>query len=158
MRIAVIGAGAWGTGLAVVLGRKGTHRVRLWAYETEVRESIAATRENSHFLPGCLVPETVSLAGSLEEALGEAEIVVSAMPSQHCRTLFRQMQPYLRAEMLFVSATKGLEEDGLLRMTQVITSELSGFRVRVGALSGPTFAKEVARGDPTAITIASVDA
>lgn len=155
MKIAVIGAGAWGTGLAIVLGRKGTHQVRLWAYESEVRESIAAARENAHFLPGCRVPETVSVTGALEQALLGAEIVVSAMPSQHCRALFREMRPYLRPDLLFVSATKGLEEDGLLRMTQVISSEI--FQYRVGALSGPTFAKEVARGDPTAITIASTD-
>ena len=157
MKIAVIGAGAWGTGLAIVLGRKGTHAVRLWAFEREVRDSIAASRENSYFLPGAPIPETVSVTGSFEDALRDAEIVVSVMPSQHCRGLFQQMRTHLRLEMLFVSATKGLEEDGLLRMTQVISAELSGFRARVGALSGPTFAREVARGDPTAITIASND-
>jgi glycerol-3-phosphate dehydrogenase (NAD(P)+) len=155
MKIAVIGAGAWGTGLAIVLGRKGTHSVRLWAYENDVRESIVASRENTRFLPGCLVPETVSVTGALEEALGDAEIVVSVMPSQHCRTLFREMRPYVRIEMLFVSATKGLEENGLLRMSEVIASEIP--QARIGALSGPTFAREVARGDPTAIAIASKD-
>jgi glycerol-3-phosphate dehydrogenase (NAD(P)+) len=156
MKIAVIGAGAWGTGLAIVLGRKGTHEVRLWAYESEVREAIAASRENTRFLPGCPVPETVSVTGALDEALRDAEIVVSVMPSQHCRALFRQMRSLVEPRLLFVSATKGLEEDGLLRMSEVITSEISG--ARVGALSGPTFAREVARGDPTAITIASADA
>jgi glycerol-3-phosphate dehydrogenase (NAD(P)+) len=160
MKIAVIGAGAWGTGLAIVLGRKGTHSVQLWAYESEVRQAMATARENAHFLPGCRVPDTVSVTGSFEDALLDAEIVVSVMPSQHCRTLFQQMRPRLRREMFFVSATKGLEGDGLLRMTQVISSVVSGeggFQPRVGALSGPTFAKEVARGDPTAITIASAD-
>jgi glycerol-3-phosphate dehydrogenase (NAD(P)+) len=157
MKIAVVGAGAWGTGLAIVLGRKRTHDVRMWAYEKQVRQSITHARENLQFLPGCQIPETVSVAENLEEALSSAEIVVSVMPSQHCRTLFQQMRPHVRDEMLFVSATKGLEEDGLLRMTQVISAELSQFRARVGALSGPTFAREVARGDPTAITIASTD-
>jgi glycerol-3-phosphate dehydrogenase (NAD(P)+) len=157
MKIAVVGAGAWGTGLAIVLGRKRTHDVRMWAYEKQVRQSITHARENLQFLPGCPIPETVSVTENLEEALGSAEIVVSVMPSQHCRTLFQQMRPHVRDEMLFVSATKGLEEDGLLRMTQVISAELSQFRARVGALSGPTFAREVARGDPTAITIASTD-
>jgi glycerol-3-phosphate dehydrogenase (NAD(P)+) len=82
------------------------------------------------------------------------------MPSQHCRTLFQQMRPFLKSEMLFVSATKGLEESTLLRMTEVISLVISadgGFQPRLGALSGPTFAKEVARADPTAITIASSD-
>ncbi len=158
MKIAVIGAGAWGTGLAIALGRNKSHAVRLWALEPEVRQSIAQARENLQFLPGCQIPETVSVTGDLEEALTGAEIVISAMPSQHCRKLFQQMRPHVSDKMLFVSATKGLEEDGLLRMTQVISAELSHFRARVGALSGPTFAREVARGDPTAITIASTDA
>jgi glycerol-3-phosphate dehydrogenase (NAD(P)+) len=157
MKIAVIGAGAWGTGLTIVLGRKRTHDIRLWAYEKEVRQAISQAGENLQFLPGCQIPETVSVTGTLNEALSGAEIVVSAMPSQHCRRLFQQMRPHVREEVLFVSATKGLEEDGLLRMTEVISAELSQFRARVGALSGPTFAREVARGDPTAITIASTD-
>ena len=161
-RIAVIGAGAWGTGLAIVLGRRGGHQVRLWAHEKEVRESISARRVNELFLPGQSIPETVSPTGSLQEALHGAEIVVSVMPSQHCRHLFQQMLPHLKPGMLFVSATKGLEENTLLRMTevvaQVIRNRANGFSPRIGALSGPSFAKEVARGDPTAITVASQDA
>jgi glycerol-3-phosphate dehydrogenase (NAD(P)+) len=158
--IAVIGAGAWGTGLSIVLGRKGTHRVRLWAFEKEVRDSIAAGRVNDLFLPGQTIPECVSTTGSLERALRGSAIVVSVMPSQHCRRLFQEMRPHLNPEMLIVSATKGLEENTLLRMTEVIAQIVAtdaGFRARVGALSGPSFAKEVARGDPTAITIASED-
>src|SRR5438270_383217 len=158
--IAVIGAGAWGTAISIVLGRKGTHHVRLWAHEKEVRESIATRHVNELFLPGEQIPETVRATGSLDDALGGAEIVVSVMPSQHCRRLFEQMQPHLRPEMLFVSATKGLEERTLLRMTEIICSVVQGargFTPRIGALSGPSFAKEVARGDPTAITIASKD-
>jgi glycerol-3-phosphate dehydrogenase (NAD(P)+) len=158
--IAVIGAGAWGTGLAIVLGRKGTHGVRLWAHEKEVCESIASRRVNDMFLPGEAIPASVSATGGLEQALAGAEIVVSVMPSQHCRRLFEQMQPYLRPEMIVVTATKGLEESTLLRMSEVICAVLKstrGFPPRIGALSGPSFAKEVARGDPTAITIASQD-
>jgi glycerol-3-phosphate dehydrogenase (NAD(P)+) len=159
-RIAVIGAGAWGTGLAIVLSRRGGHQVQLWAHETEVRESISNRHINELFLPGQNIPENVSAAGSLQEALHEAEIVVSVMPSQHCRPLFQQMRPDLKPEMLFVSATKGLEEKTLLRMTQVITeitASGNGFSPRIGALSGPSFAKEAAHGDPTAIAIASQD-
>jgi glycerol-3-phosphate dehydrogenase (NAD(P)+) len=159
--IAVIGAGAWGTSLSIVLGRKGTHRVRLWAHEKEVRESIASHRNNALFLPEQTIPDHVSVTGSFEEALQSTEIVVSVMPSQHCRGLFQKMRPFLKPAMLFVSATKGLEEATLLRMTEVISLVVGsdgGFQPRIGALSGPTFAKEVARGDPTAITIASGDA
>ena len=124
-------------------------------------ESIAARHVNDLFLAGQPIPEAVSATGSLQEALQDAEIVVSVMPSHHCRRLFHEMSAFLRADMLFVSATKGLEEQGLLRMSEVIASVLKadrGFPPRIGALSGPTFAKEVARGDPTAITIASLDA
>jgi glycerol-3-phosphate dehydrogenase (NAD(P)+) len=159
-RIAIIGAGAWGTGLSVVLGRGGQHRVRLWAHEKEVRDSISSRRVNELFLPGQSIPDSVSPTGSLPEALEDAEIVISVMPSQHCRHLFTQMRPWLRPGMLFVSATKGLEEATLLRMTEVIAQivESPDFASRIGALSGPSFAREVARGDPTAITIASQDA
>jgi glycerol-3-phosphate dehydrogenase (NAD(P)+) len=158
--ITVVGAGAWGTSLSIVLGRKGAHRVRLWAHEKEVRDSISSHRINELFLPGHAIPDSVSVTGSIEEALQRAEIVVSVMPSQHCRGLFQKMRPFLKPSMLFVSATKGLEEDTLLRMSEVISRVVGsdgGFQPRIGALSGPTFAKEVARGDPTAITIASKD-
>jgi glycerol-3-phosphate dehydrogenase (NAD(P)+) len=159
--IAIIGAGAWGTGLSIALGRKGTHQIHLWAHEKEVRDSISSRRINEFFLPGQPIPDCVSATGSFEEALHGAEIVVSVMPSPHCRRLFQDMRRFLTPGMLFVSATKGLEEGTLLRMTQVIAAVAGsdgGFPPRVGALSGPTFAKEVARGDPTAITIASQDA
>jgi glycerol-3-phosphate dehydrogenase (NAD(P)+) len=159
-QIAIIGAGAWGTALSIVLGRKGRHRVRLWAYEKAVRETIVSSRTNALFLPGQEIPDSVLATGSLEEALSDAGIVVSAMPSLHCRRLFQEIVPHLRPEMLVVSATKGLEQTSFLRMTEVICLIAKDRRIDcgVGALSGPTFAAEVARGDPTAITIASADA
>ena len=160
MNISVIGAGAWGTAIAIVAGRRGSHRVRLWAYEKEVRESICARRTNDLFLPDAKIPEGVAPTNSFEEALSGAEIVVSVMPSHHTRRLFTQMAPHVTPNMLFVSATKGVENDSMLRMTEVIAEVLGKAGVkspRVGALSGPSFAKEVARGDPTAITIASKD-
>jgi glycerol-3-phosphate dehydrogenase (NAD(P)+) len=160
-KIAIVGAGAWGTGLAIVLGRKGTHQVRLWAHEKEVRDSISALRLNQLFLPEQSVPETVLPTNDWAEAIQDAEIVVSAVPSHHCRAIFGKMQAHLKPEMLLVSATKGLENETHMRMTEVIAQVLgsaNGFTARVGALSGPSFAKEVARGDPTAITIASHDA
>jgi len=159
-RIAVIGAGAWGTALAMVLGRKPAHQVCLWANEREVCESIAERRVNEHFLPGFVVPDSVRATNDLAAALDGAEIVVSVMPSQHCRALFERMAPSLDSKMLFVSCTKGLEKESLLRMTEVIADVLRTrkFTPRFGALSGPTFAKEVARGDPTAVAVASADA
>jgi glycerol-3-phosphate dehydrogenase (NAD(P)+) len=159
--IAIIGAGAWGTALSIVLGREETHRIRLWAHETEVCESIAQRRINEKFLPSQLIPGSVTPFNDLAEALEGAAIVVSVMPSQHCRRLFEQMRPHLRPETIIVSATKGLEETSLLRMTEVImevVKDPSGREPRIGALSGPSFAFEAARGDPTAIAIASQDA
>ncbi len=158
--IAVIGAGAWGTAISIVLGRRQTHQVRLWAHEIEVRESIRGRRVNDLFLPQQSIPEAVDCTNSLEKALQGAAIVVSVMPSHHTRRVFQEMLPHLRPEMLFVSATKGIENDSLLRMTEVITQivgDSGRFAPRIGALSGPTFAKEVAKGDPTALTIASAD-
>ena len=161
--IAIVGGGAWGTGLAVVLGRKGTHRVRMWVLEKDVCDSINQRHENELFLPGQRIPEAVCATNSLQEALRGVEIVVSVMPSHHVRRVFREMQPHVSADMLFVSATKGLENETLLRVTEVIKEVLGeraqdAFNPRIGALSGPSFAQEVARGDPTAITIASSDA
>lgn len=158
--IAIIGAGAWGTALSIVAGRNGNHRVRLWAHEKEVRASIEERHVNELFLPEQTIPAVVQATNDLGEALQGAEIVISVMPSNHCRRLFEKMQPFLRPEMLFVSATKGLEDGSLARMTEVIAQVLSDKRnlpVRIGAMSGPSFAKEVARGDPTAVTIASQD-
>jgi glycerol-3-phosphate dehydrogenase (NAD(P)+) len=159
--IAVIGGGAWGTGIAIVLGRKGTHRVRLWAHETDVCESIAQKRINERFLPGRNIPDSVTATTDLTRALRGAEIIVSVMPSQHCRGLFERMRPLIEPQALIVSATKGLEEGSLQRMSEVIADILKrdkGNTPTVGALSGPSFAQEVARGDPTAITIASQSA
>ena len=112
------------------------------------------------FCPGTRLPESVTATGHYQEAVRGAEIVVSVMPSHHCRRVFEEMWVYLTPEMLIVSATKGLENNTHLRMSEVITQVIKaaqGFTPRVGALSGPSFAKEVARGDPTAITIASPD-
>ena len=158
-RIAVIGAGAWGTALAAVAGRRGDHEVRLWAFEKEVCESIATSRINSVFLPDCQLPQTIRVTNDLKDALLGAEIVVSVMPSHHCRRTFEHMAQWLLPQMLFVSATKGIENDTLLRMTEVIQEVVSfgGFRPRIAALSGPSFAKEVAQGKPTAVTVASTD-
>lgn len=159
--IAIIGAGAWGTALSIALARRGSHDIKLWAYEKEVVESIRTTHINEPFLSGCPLPEGIKATQSLAEAISGAEIVLSVMPSHHARRLWSQMKPLLRPEMLLVSATKGIENDTLLRMTEVITDVLThgegGFQPRLCAISGPTFAREVAKGDPTTLSVASAD-
>ncbi len=159
--IAIIGAGAWGTALSIILARRETHQVRLWAHEKDVCDSIARKRVNERFLPGQHIPDCVTPYDELAGAVDGAATVVSVMPSQHCRRLFEQLRAHLQPETIIVSATKGLEEDSLLRMTEVIAQILSNDNrspQRIGALSGPSFALEAARGDPTAVTIASQDA
>lgn len=154
-RIAVVGAGAWGTALSIVLARGGKHEVRLWAYEQQVSESVKSKRVNDLFLPGHHIPESVQVTNLLEKVLQDAEIVLTVMPSHHARRLYEEMKGIPQSVTL-VSATKGIENGSFKRMTEVV-AEATGL-TRIAALSGPTFAKEVARGDPTALTAASTDA
>ena len=123
--IAIIGAGAWGTALSIVLGRKGKRRLRLWAREKEVCDSITSRRCNDLFLPGQQIPESVNATNDLGCALQNAAIVVNVVPSHHARRIFEQMAPQLRSGMIFVSATKGVEEGTLLRMSEVIAHVVS---------------------------------
>ena len=154
MRIAVIGAGGWGTALARLAARQD-HQVRLWAFETEVVDSIRNRRANETFLPGIELPATLESTHDLAEATHDAEMVLTAVPSQHLRTVLEQAAPHVPADALMVSATKGIEEKTLLRMTEVI-EQVMGSRLGPGvvALSGPTFAREVAEDHPTALVAA----
>lgn len=134
-------------------------RVRLWVFEPELACRMAAARENQWYLPGQRIPESVEILTDLEGALRDADVVLGAMPSHVARQLYRRMTPWLAPSMLFVSATKGLETGTLLRISQVLEQVVGEcFPPRVGVLSGPSFAAEVARGEPTALAIASRDA
>jgi glycerol-3-phosphate dehydrogenase (NAD(P)+) len=156
-RISIIGAGGWGTALALTLAQAG-HAITLWAFEQEVAEEIRSRRENSLFLPGFRLPERVRATNSFREALGGAEIVVLAIPSHVCGRIYEEMLPALRADMVFVSATKGLDTAKLMRMSEVFRHVVGDrFAVRFVALSGPSFAREVAAGSPTALVVASED-
>jgi glycerol-3-phosphate dehydrogenase (NAD(P)+) len=158
-KIAIIGAGGWGTALAIVLGRSRVpHRIALWVREPEILESLKSEGQNPVFLPGFTIPPETEITGEFSEALAEADLVVSAIPSAHVREIYSAMLPFLVPTMAFASATKGLETTTLLRMSEVIEQILAAkFPPRVAAISGPSFAREVARGDPTAIVAASVD-
>ena len=143
-KIAVIGAGSWGTALAMALTRsRAKHAVALWVYETDICESLRTRRVNEVFLPGFEVPREVAATNDFAEALDGAEIVLGVMPSGHARGLYSKMLPHLKPEMVFVSATKGLDPATLERITQVI-EHVAGqkFAPRVAALSGPSFAKD----------------
>jgi glycerol-3-phosphate dehydrogenase (NAD(P)+) len=153
--VAVLGAGSWGTALAVHLGRIG-HRVKLWARQRSLADDIAARRANAVYLPDVSLPPTVTVTHALDAALGESELVVSAIPSHGCRTVMRAAAPYLSPRATIVSATKGLESGSFRRMSEVIAEELGGARPVV-VLSGPSFAIEVAEQLPTAVLAASTD-
>jgi len=155
--LAIIGAGSWGTALAVVLGPRFPH-LRLWVYETDLAARMKASRENDVYLPGCPLPPHIEVTSELSHALQDAEVVLSVMPSHLVRVLYQQMLPFLNDSMIFVSATKGLETLTLLRMSEVIREILQPhFAPQVAAISGPTFAREVARFEPTALVVASGD-
>ena len=156
-RLAVIGGGGWGTALAIVLAPR-FERVRLWVYEQDLAERMHSSRENDVFLPGARLRDNTTVTNVLAEAVEDAEIVLGVMPSHHARRVYDDMLPHLTDDMLLVSATKGLENGTLLRMSQVMNDVVGNrFPPRVGVLSGPTFAREVVRGEPAAVVIASHD-
>ncbi len=155
--LAIIGAGSWGTALAIVLAPR-FDRVRLWVYEADLVERMARTRENDIFLPGFRLPGNVEISGDLKLTLGGAGTVIGVVPSRFARRLYGAALPHLEPEMNFVSATKGLENGTLLRMSEVAREVIrEKFSPRIAVLSGPTFAREVARGEPTAVVISSED-
>ena len=196
-RITVLGAGAWGTAIALSLSRRGGHRVTLWSHSVEEARQIANARENVLFLPGFPLPADIAITAS-EDAVSDAEIVVSVIPSEFLRPTFARLRPFMRPGQIVVSATKGVEDRTFLRMTEVIAAclgeppdegespatnpdthlevfteegapevsssgippapfPLNESEFSIGALSGPSFAIEVAQAQPTAITIAFHD-
>jgi glycerol-3-phosphate dehydrogenase (NAD(P)+) len=155
MKVALIGAGAFGTSLAWVLGGKG-YEVLLWAREPEVVEDIRERHENRRFSPGNLLPPTVSATGDLEEALTGADLVVSATPSHAARQVFASANGFIPAGVPIVAVSKGIEEETLLVPTEVLESVLpEKYHPYLAVLSGPSFAKEIVKGTPTVVTAAA---
>jgi len=153
-RITVIGAGAWGTALAKHLSQKGLS-VQLWAYEREVVDAIDLAHENSRFLPGVALPHTLKVTNSLVQATEGCETILFAVPSHVARTVMQQLAPVLSDETPIISATKGVEEDTLKLITQVMEDVLPrSCHQSLMVLSGPSFATEVSRGQPTALCLA----
>jgi len=197
-RIAVLGSGAWGTAIALALDRRGGHRITLWSHAAEEAGQIAAAGENILFLPGFPLPSGIAVTAD-PAPVGEAEIVVSVIPSEFLRPTLNRLRPWFHPGQVVVSATKGVENSTCLRMTEVIASSLgaataqagaardenpdshlevfveptapevssSGIALAprsldelvlpIGAFSGPSFALEVAQGQPTAVTVAFDD-
>lgn len=155
--LAIIGAGSWGTALAIVLAPR-FDRIRLWAHEEELVSRMQSHRENELFLPGFELPGNVTPTHDLATALDGADLVLGVMPSKYARQVYTSMTPFIAERMQFVTATKGLEHGTLLQMSEVAREAIGArFQPRIAALSGPTFAREVARGEPAAVVIASED-
>lgn len=155
--LAIIGGGSWGTALAIVLAPRFA-RTSLWIFEPDLARQVRATRINDTYLPSFEIPSNVEVTSNLDNALEASDVVLSVVPSHLVRAIYSQMLPFLRPSMLFVSATKGLENGTLLRMSDVIRQVVrQRFDPHVAAISGPTFAREVARLDPTALVVASDD-
>jgi len=155
-KITVLGAGGWGTALAIHCARIG-HSVHLWARNPALADDMNRRRANAIYLPDVLFPEQLRVTGSLDEALSGVGLVVSAVPSHGGRELTRAIRPHLAPGAVVVSATKGLEVDSHLRMSEVIAQEV-GDAHPVVVLSGPSFAMEVAKELPTVVLAASADA
>jgi glycerol-3-phosphate dehydrogenase (NAD(P)+) len=156
-RIIVLGSGAWGTALALSLARNG-RSVTLWAHSPEAAREIVDAGENRQFLPGFPLPAEITVTGD-NAAVAHADIILSVVPSEFLRPTIARLRPHMHDAQILVSATKGVENNTFLRMTQVIASSAAevGLTLPIGAFSGPSFAQEVAEGQPTAVTVAFDD-
>lgn len=157
MRVAVLGAGSWGTTLAIVLAENG-HDVALWEFDAQLATTVARNRENQKFLPGVTLPASIEVTNDLGAALRAAVMVVFVVPSHATRETARRAAPFLPSGALLVCATKGLEEGTLSRMSEVLRDELRVEPGRIVSLVGPSHAEEVSRRIPTSIVAAGSDA
>ncbi len=154
-QLAVLGAGSWGTALAIALAERFSE-IKMWARDPACAAALHEKRENARYLPGFRLPLNVSVCSDISGAVSQAGVVLVAVPSAHLREIVKSARPYLERSAPVVSVTKGIEEDSLCRMSEVMVEVLgAGSEARVAAFSGPTFAKEIAAGEPAAVVIAS---
>lgn len=152
--VGIIGSGAWGTTLALLLAKKN-YAVALWEHQPERAIEIQKSRENALFMPGFRLPDGLNVTSQVAEAVQGKDLLVLVTPSQRMRENVRLLAPYLDQETLFVSASKGIEIGSLKRMTEIISDELPPARDRIAAVSGPNIAREVAEEKPTAAVVAA---
>ena len=152
--IGVIGAGSWGTALALTLSGKG-HQVKIWDLDETHLLELGKNRENVRYLPGIPFPSNLRIAKTLQEALKDADVVLFSAPAQHFRSALDNAEPYLRSDMILVNVAKGIEQKTLLRMSEIAFEKLPD--ARYVTLSGPSHAEEVGRNLPTTVAVASKD-
>ena len=153
-RIAILGAGAWGTALALSLARQGRHDLLLWAHSPEHALEMQRTRENSRYLPGFSLPHAVAITESIHDAVAHGTVLLSVTPSSNLPETVTHIAPFLTSRHVFISASKGIEDGTFRRMSEVVAALTP---VRFATLGGPSFAKEVAAGLPTAAVLATAD-
>jgi len=149
--IAVIGAGSWGTTLASLLAEK-EYDVSLWTFEKEIVETVRNTGMNSVYLPDVYLPANLKITNDLEEAVKNSRYILNVVPTQFTRAVFKNAIPYVPENAVIISASKGIEQGTLLTVSSIL-KEITGHQIAV--LSGPSFAKEVSRKLPTAVTLAA---
>jgi glycerol-3-phosphate dehydrogenase (NAD(P)+) len=156
LRIGVVGAGSWGTALAKLLADKG-FALDLWVFEPEVREQIEKDRENKDFLPGFILPEIISPTNDIEIAVKNKDLVLIVVPSHCMRDMAGRMKPFISPDTILVTASKGIENNTHMVMSQILEEILEFLpREHIAVLSGPSFAKEVANKVPTVVASASL--
>jgi glycerol-3-phosphate dehydrogenase (NAD(P)+) len=151
-RIAILGAGAWGTALALSLARRGGHEICLWSHSATLADQLTEAGQNLPYLPGFTLPVDIDITADLPRSIFEADVLLCVTPSQHLRGVITQIAPLLTKNQIVLSASKGLEETTFLRMSQLVASVTNN---PFAVLSGPSFAQEVAAGMPTAVVVAS---
>lgn len=152
--ITLIGAGSWGTAMAVHLAEAGRD-VTLWARRSQLVEEIQETQRNSRYLPDIRIPDAVDITSDLEDAASNAAVLAVAVPSQHLRGVAERLRPLLTKEQTLVSLSKGIENETLLTMSQVLEEVLGNEATDIGVLYGPSHAEEVAEGRPTTVVAAA---
>ena len=153
MNIGIVGAGSWGTALAILLANEG-NQIDLWVYEKDLFEIINSTRENTYFLPGRSFPENIRPSKSLKEVVSEKEVILIVVPSHVFRPVLNELNPFLMENCLVVNASKGIENDTLSTIHEIL-KETIRVRFTPATISGPTFAVEIAAGVPSALVAAA---
>jgi len=157
MRISVLGAGGWGTTLAILLHHNG-HEVTLWEYKRAYARTLNRTRENKIYLPGIKIPKEISITHSLDESCDDKHMIVLAVPSQFIRSVLHPIRKLNFDDTTFVNMAKGIEKDTLLTVSQIIKDEIHSISSsHIGVISGPSHAEEVSRKIPTAVVASSRD-
>jgi glycerol-3-phosphate dehydrogenase (NAD(P)+) len=155
MRVAVLGAGSWGTTLAILLNYN-SHQVTLWSHRADHTQEMIATRENTQLLPGIPIPQEISITSDVELAVAKAEMIIAAVPAQFLRSAAQRLKSHDFSSVTIVNVAKGIENDSLMTMSEVLVDVLPTVkREKIASLSGPSFAEEVSKRIPTAVVMAS---